>query len=98
MTPFERYLVLSGDYEYEAIDEVSNYYYGVILQPKGLGLSFSADQDFNWRAGLMVSLGYVKIAGLYIEEGNKFRFGAIVSAQSYESFMPKPTEETYFDF
>jgi hypothetical protein len=98
LTPFERYLVLSGDYEYEGIDSVGNYYYGVILQPKGFGLSFSADQDFNWRAGLMVSLGYVRIAGLYIEEDRKFRFGAIVSAQSYESILPEPKDETYFDF
>jgi hypothetical protein len=99
LTPFERYLTLVGDIEYEGIGDILNYYYGAVLQPQGgLGLSFSADQDFNWRAGLMVSLGYLKIAGLYIDESSQFSVGVLVSAQSYESIIPEAKEETYLDF
>ena len=96
--PFERYLVLVGDMEYEGMTDVQNYYYGVVLQPKGLALSFVADQDFNWRAGVMVSFGYLKIAGQYTDDDRAFSVGVLASAQSYESFMPEPREERYLDF
>jgi len=98
LIPFERYLVLVGDIEYEGITDVLNYYYGAVLHSRGSGLSFSADQDFNWRAGLTISFGYVKIAGLYRHEDREFSAGVLLSAQSYESILPDAASESYLDY
>jgi hypothetical protein len=98
LIPFERYLVLVGDIEYEGITDTFNYYYGAVLQSRGSGLSFSADQDFNWRVGLTVSFGYVKIAGMYRDEDRAFSGGVLFSAQTYESILPDAAPEPYLDY
>lgn len=97
--PFQRYLTVLGDIEYEGIDSILNYYYGAVLQPRpGLGLYIGADQDLAWRAGIAVSFGYVNIAGLYVDEDEKFSAGVLLSAQSYESIIPETRDDTYLDF
>lgn len=86
--PFQEYLVLSGDIEYEGIDSVFNYYYGAIIQPiDGVKMNFHTDQDFNWNAGLEVSFGKIVLAGAYSKADEKFSGGVIISAQSYKTFL-----------
>lgn len=86
--PFQEYLILSGDIEYEGIDSVLNYYYGAIIQPvDGVKLNFHADQDFNWNAGLEISFGKIVLAGAYSKADEKFSGGVIISAQPYKTFL-----------
>lgn len=86
--PYEDYLVLNFEVEYEGIDSIFTYYYGARVQPyKGIGISFLADEEFDWNVGVDVSLGYVKIAGLYSSADEKFSGGVIISAQRYQTFL-----------
>ena len=86
--PFQEYLILSGDIEYEGIDSVFNYYYGAIMQPvDGVKMNFHADQDFNWNAGLEISFGKIVLAGAYSKADEKFSGGVIISAQPYKTFL-----------
>lgn len=93
--PFQDYITLSADIEYEGIDSVFTYYYGGMLQPlKGLKLHFHADEEFNWNTGLELSLGKAKIAGTYSSIDKKFTGGILVSAQDYETFLYKRTADS----
>lgn len=86
--PYEDYLTLNFELEYEGIDSIFTFYYGVHIQPyKGIGAYFFADKEFDWNAGLEISLGYAKLAGLYSSEDKKLSAGLILSAQKYRSLM-----------
>jgi protease-4 len=88
--PFEEYLTLSCDLEYEGIDSIFTYYWGAMLMPtEGLKMYFQANEDFDWQTGLEISLGKMKLAGSYSDAEEKISGGIMFSAQSYESFMPK---------
>lgn len=86
--PYEDFLMLNFEVEYEGIDSIFTFYYGVQLRPyKGIGAYFFADKEFDWNAGLEISLGYVKLSGLYSSADKKLSGGLILSAQKYESLM-----------
>ena len=86
--PFDEYITLSVELEYERIDSIFTYYYGGVLQPvEGLKINFHADEEFNWNAGLEVSLGKIKLAGEYSKADEKFSGGVILSAQSNKTFI-----------
>ncbi len=89
--PFEEYLTLSGDIEYEGVDSLLNYYYGAMIQPTdGVKLNFHAgciEEEFNWNAGLELSFGRIKLAGAYSNLDENFRIGVILSAQRYKTFL-----------
>jgi hypothetical protein len=86
--PYEDYLTLNFEVEYEGIDSIFTFYYGVQIRPyKGIGAYFFADKEFDWNAGLEISLGYVKFAGLYSSADKKLSGGLIFSAQKYQSLM-----------
>lgn len=82
--PLQEYITLSVDLEYEGIDSIFTYYYGVMLQPiQGLEIYFRADEDFNWHAGLGLSLEKIRLAGVYSKADKQFSGGIILSAQDY---------------
>jgi hypothetical protein len=86
--PFMNYIILDFEIEYEGIDSIFNYYFGGRLQPvRGVSALFLADEDLHWHAGLELSLGYLKLAGIYSHEEEKFSGGVIISAQKYESII-----------
>lgn len=88
LKPYQDYLILNFEVEYEGIDSIFTYYYGVRVQPyKGIGVSFLADEDFDWNVGVDLSFGYVKIAGLYSSADEKFSGGLVISAQKYQTFL-----------
>lgn len=88
--PFEEYLTLSCDFEYEGIDEISTYYLGGMFMPtSGLKIHFRADEEFNWDAGLEFSFGKMKLAGSYSDSEEKITGGILLSAQTYETVLPK---------
>jgi hypothetical protein len=99
LQPFEEYIILSADLEYEGIDSILNFYFGAMLQPStGVKLNFHTSHadseftDFEWNAGLELSFGRMKLAGEYSSVDKKFSAGVIFSAQSYETFLePQPT-------
>ncbi len=94
--PFQEYLFISGDIEYEGIDSIRNYYYGAIIQPMdGLKMNFYADQDFNWNAGLELCFGKIKLAGAYSKADEKFSAGIIISAQDYKPSLLKPRNNLF---
>lgn len=93
--PFKEYLTLSCDLEYEGIDSIFTYYWGAMFMPvKGMKLYFRADEDFKWNTGLELSFGKIKIAGSYCEQDKKFSGGLLLSAQTYETFIPKKNKIT----
>ncbi len=95
LRPFEEYLTLSCDLEYEGIDSISTYYWGAMLMPtNGMKLYFRADEDLDWHAGLELSFGKIMVAGSYCQEEKKLSGGILLSAQSYETFMPKKNKIT----
>ncbi len=98
LRPFEEYITLSGDIEYEGVDSILNFYYGAMIQPlDGLKLNFHAghiDEEFNWNAGLEFSFGKIKLAGAFSSSDEKFRAGLILSAQPYRTFIPKTNKIT----
>jgi hypothetical protein len=97
--PYKNFVTLSGDIEYEGIDDILNYYFGVMIRPvSGAQAYFHSDQEMNWHAGLELSFGYLKIAGAYAKADEKFMAGAILSAQSYESLVPKSSPGSESDF
>ncbi len=91
--PFQEYVTISGDIEYEGIDSILNYSYGVMLMPTdGIKMNFHAghrNDDFNWNAGIELSFSHIKIAGAYSSIDEKFSGGIILSAQSYNTFLPE---------
>ncbi|MGB3341967.1 MAG: signal peptide peptidase SppA [bacterium] len=88
--PFEEYLTLSCDLEYEGIDSIFTYYWGAMFIPtEGLKMHFQANEDFDWQAGLEISVGKMKLAGSYCDAEEKISGGIMFSAQSYESLLPK---------
>jgi hypothetical protein len=90
--PYEQYVILSVDFEYEGIDSIFAYYYGVKVQPlPGLRISFHADDEFHWNAGCEVSFGKIIVAGAYSHEIKKFSGGIILSAQNYDTFLQSST-------
>jgi len=98
LRPFEEYITLSGDIEYEGVDSILNFYYGTMIQPlDGVKLNFHAgyiDEEFNWNAGLELSFGKIKLAGAYSRGDEKFRVGLILSAQPYQTLVPKSSKIT----
>jgi len=98
LRPFEEYITLSGDIEYEGVDSILNFYYGAMIQPlEGVKLNFHAghiDEEFNWNAGLELSFGKIKFAGAYSRSDKKFRVGLILSAQPYGTFVPESNKIT----
>lgn len=83
--PLKEFLTLSCDIEYEGINDILNYYYGVMIQPlDGVQLNCHADKEFNWNAGTELTFGKIKLAGKYSSMDKKFSGGIILSAQSYE--------------
>ncbi len=88
VTPYEDYLTLNFELEYEGIDTIFTYYYGVQLRLyEGVSACFFADEEFDWNTGLEISFGYVKLTGLYSSADKKINAGVILSAQKYESFL-----------
>ncbi|UCD19282.1 MAG: hypothetical protein JSU64_07665 [candidate division WOR-3 bacterium] len=86
--PYGDYVVLSLELEYEGNDSIFTFYYGTRIKPyKGMSAFFIADEDFDWHAGIEISLGYAKICGMYSYEEEKFSAGLLVSAQRYETFV-----------
>jgi hypothetical protein len=86
--PYRDYVTLSFEMEYEGNDSIFTFYYGARVMPyKGLSACFIADEDFNWHAGVEISLGYTKICGMYSYEEEKFSAGLLISAQRYETFI-----------
>jgi hypothetical protein len=86
--PYLDYIVLNFEMEYEAIADSFTYYFGARLQPYGgISACFMSDKDFNWHAGVEISLGYMKLAGLYSYEEKKLSAGVIISAQKYPGFV-----------
>lgn len=98
LRPFEEYVTLSADVEYEGVDSIINFYYGAMIQPlDGLKLNFHAghmDEEFNWNAGLEFSFGKIKLAGAYSSSDETFRAGLILSAQPYKTFIPESNKIT----
>ncbi len=95
--PAAEYITMSCDLEYEGIDDIFNVYYGASIRPiEGLNLNFYADKDFNWNAGLEVSLGKIILAGAYSDADEKFSGGIILSAQSYKSVIPEGDKITTY--
>lgn len=99
LRPFEQYLTISGDIEYEGIDSILNYSYGAMIQPQdGVKLSFlghHVDGKFRWNAGLELSFGKIKVAGAYAHaDEKKLRIGIILSAQPYRTFVSKSSNIT----
>jgi protease-4 len=93
--PYKEYITLSFDLEYEGVDSILTYYYGGTIQPvDGIGLSFRANEDFDWNAGLEISWGYIKLAGAYSSLDEKISGGIIISAQSHKTFLPKSKKIT----
>jgi len=87
--PYQEYVTLSFDLEYEGIDSIFTFYYGGMIQPiKGAKINIQADKDFNWNAGLELSSGNMKLAGAYSSIDKKFSGGIILSVQSYKTFLP----------
>ena len=65
LRPFEEYLTLSCDLEYEGIDSISTYYWGAMLMPtNGMKLYFRADEDLDWHTGLELSFGKIMVSRL----------------------------------
>jgi hypothetical protein len=88
VAPYEDYMILNFELEYEGIDEVFTYYYGLQLRLyEGIAACFFADEEFDWNTGLEISLGYLKLTGLYSSENKKMSAGIMLSAQKYESFL-----------
>ena len=88
--PFDEYLTLSCDFEYEGIDSIFTYYWGGMFMPmSGLKMYFHANEDFDWQAGLEISLGKMKLAGTYSDAEEKITGGILLSAQSYPTAIPK---------
>ena len=94
ITPYQDYVTLNFEMEYEGIQDTFTFYYGARVTPyKGISAVFLADEEFDWHAGVEVSLGYAKISGMYSYEEEQFSFGILISAQKYETFMEgSPTE------
>jgi hypothetical protein len=87
--PYQEYLFLNFEVEYEGIIDTFTYYFGARIQPyKGISACFMSDEDLNWHAGIELSLGYAKIAGLYSHEDSKLSAGILISAQKHQSLMP----------
>ena len=83
--PLKEFLTLSCDIEYEGIDSIFNYYYGVMIQPlDGVQLNFYADKELIWNAGAKLTFGKIKLAGEYSSMDKKFSGGIILSAQSFK--------------
>jgi hypothetical protein len=83
--PLKEFLTLSCDIEYEGINDILNYYYGVMIQPlDGVQLNCHADKEFNWNAGTELTFGKIKLAGEYSNMEKKFSGGIILSAQSFK--------------
>ncbi len=88
--PLQDYITVSVDLEYEGNDSIFTYYYGAMLRPiQGLAIYFRADEDFDWHAGIGISLEKIKLAGAYSKADKKFSGGIMLSAQSYETLLPK---------
>lgn len=86
--PYEDYVTLNFEMEYEGISDTFTFYYGARIRPyKGISACFLADKDFHWHAGLEFSLGYAKISGMYSCEEERFSGGFVISAQRYETFV-----------
>jgi hypothetical protein len=84
--PYLEYLVLNFEMQYEGIADSFTYYFGGRIQPyQGISACFMSDKDFNWHAGVEISLGYMKLTGLYTYEVKKFSAGVLISAQKYPS-------------
>ncbi len=99
LRPFEEYLLLSGDIEYEGVDSILDYSYGAMIQPlDGIKVYFFAnhmDDKFRWNAGLELSFGKIKLAGAYSNaDENKFGIGIILSAQPYRTFILESSSGT----
>jgi hypothetical protein len=99
LRPFEQYLTISGDIEYEGIDSILDYSYGAMLQPiDGIKLSVLAhhvDDKVRWNAGLELSFGKIKLAGAYSHaDEKKLRIGIILSAQPYSTFTGRRSSIT----
>jgi protease-4 len=92
LRPYEQYLTLSADVEYEGIESIRNFYYGAVVQPvAGVKLNFHAahiDTDFHWNTGLELSFGRIKVAGAYSSGDKKFSAGIILSSEQYATFLP----------
>ena len=87
--PYQDYIVLNFEVEYEGIEEIFDYYFGARLQPyPGVSASFISDEDWHWHAGLELSFGYVRVCGLYSHEEQKWSAGVLLSAQRYPGVMP----------
>ncbi|UCG31430.1 MAG: hypothetical protein JSV53_06035 [candidate division WOR-3 bacterium] len=87
--PYLHYITLNFGLAYEGIDDTMAIYYGARITPiRGLSVFFTADKEFNWNAGLELSFGYGKIAGMYSYETTKFSGGLLISSQKYETFLP----------
>ena len=87
--PYPDYVTLDFEIEYEGIADTFAYYFGARVQPyRGISACFMSDKDFNWHAGIELSLGYAKLAGLYSYEDKKLSAGLLISAQQYRSIMP----------
>lgn len=86
--PYQDYVTLNFDLEYEGIDSIFTFYYGARIRPyTGISACFIADKEFHWHAGVEIALGYVKISGMYSYEEEKFSGGLLISAQKYETFI-----------
>lgn len=86
--PFMDYIVLNFEIEYEGIDSIFTFYFGGRLQPvRGISAYFLANKDLHWNAGLELSLGYLKLAGMYSHDEEKFCGGVLISAQKYDTVI-----------
>jgi hypothetical protein len=87
--PYLEYITLNFEMEYEGIEDTLAYYFGAMLQPyAGATIFFMSDKEFNWHAGIGLSLGYLKLSGAYSYEESKFSAGVLISAQEYRSIIP----------
>lgn len=87
--PYEDYVTLSCDIEYEGIDSIFDYHYGGFIQPvDGIKAHFFTNKDFHWKTGLEISFGQLKIAGTYAHEEKRISGGVILSAHPYKTFIP----------
>lgn len=76
--PFEHYLCINADLEYEGIAGIKKYYFGAALMTnQGSKMFFSTDDELHWHAGLELGTDRVKIAGAYTRHGGRFSAGLL---------------------
>lgn len=87
--PYQDYITLSCDIEYEAEDSIMDYHYGAMVQPiNGIKAHFFANKDLHWKTGLEISFGQIKIGGTYSHEDERISGGIILTARPYKTFLP----------